>query len=376
MANNSLYLNPTTPPVWWLSDAIKVLHSAHYPSATVNELLLDVDPGLVEPPPPTPANPSPAASAHAQSVVVKAGNDTSADIDPVNVQLWVAPFSTAIAPSHYLAAFQGPLGASDAKPISAGGTANYEFLANKFTGLSSTTPSGAPSPLMALLNPAGELHVCSYANVWAPGHGAEIQGPPVGTAAVGNFQPATNLLHAQRNLTVKKHPSDADAVEADLFMGSPSDEEEGKHWIEFIQTSPTELTPWEVAEIAQLGPWIRTAKSGVGRRRPGLEVVVGDEVLSVPFKGPQADVEVEIADVGSALDRKVLLGPSEVRKLRLHAKLPQREIGLHVFDLVQHGRRGVVGGARLTVLAVPQEVLRQRPPRDGKLPRDQQLRAV
>lgn len=337
----SLYLNKTAPATSWLSPAIKVFKRPPLVNQHHATPLLDVQP----------ANPP------AQYLQAVAGNDGQTQQTGVKVQLWALAFGTANSPSLYLGSVGGTSGrvvppGPNGLAIDAGLEVDFTQPWDASHGLTSTQQEIVDHFA------GGEVHCCIYANVVGPGDpGSRAITNPSDPAA--QFDPAGNRRHAQRNMTIKGINT-PDEMDAKMYMANP-DEEEGEQTVELVQTNPMRLRRWEIAELLELGPWIRR-----DREFPlGIAIDLGGELQPLGItKEPLEAVELAVEGVGTAGFGKELtagLKGFEPRRMQLRADLGGKDFTLRVFDVVQRGRDGkVAGGARITALTAPRELLERK----------------
>lgn len=332
-----LYLNKTAPQFAWLSPAITVekkppLLQEH------GTPLLDVA----------------AATPPDQELRAVAGNDGQTQQSGVKVQLWALAFSTATAPSLYLGSAGGQTGR--VVPAGAGGHAIDAGLEVDFSQRWDAS-QGLTSASQEIIDhfAGGSVHCCIYANVVGDDDPASkaITNPSDPAAA---FDPAGNRHHAQRNMIIKPFETQ-DAMDAPMFMANPA-EDEGEHQIQVIETSVMKLTPREIKELAQTAPGLTPH-----REFPlGIAVDLGEgDLQPLTLSRQRLDsLELQVDGVGSGRELATGLAGHETRRMRLRADLGGTDFSLRVFDVVQHTAGGkVVGGARVTALAVPRELLRR-----------------
>lgn len=337
----SLYLNKTAPATAWLSPAIKVFKRPPLVNQHHATPLLDVA----------------AANPPAQYLQAVAGNAGQTQQTGVKVQLWALAFGTATAPSLYLGSVGGTGGrvvppGPNGLTIDAGLEVDFTQPWDASHGLTSTQQEIIDHFA------GGEVHCCIYANVVGAGDpGSRAIANPSDPAA--QFDPAGNPRHAQRNMIVKGINT-PDEMDAKMFMANP-DEEEGEQTVELVQTNPMRLRPWEIAELVELGPWIRRHKEFP----LGIAIDVGGDLQPLGIsKEPLETIELAVEGEGAVGTGKALtagLKGFEPRRMQLRADLGGKDFTLRVFDVVQRGRDGkVVGGARITSLTAPQELLERK----------------
>jgi hypothetical protein len=345
----SLYLNQVAPSPAWLSPALTVVKSAG----------LDQDPGT----PVLDVDPA-APSTESQQIRAVAGNDgtPAATFQGVRVQLWALAFATATASSLYLGSMGGTKGitipAGGAMPIDIGPGQQQPFTRDwdATYGLTSTEPE----IVSHFVN--DEVHCCIYGNVYHPNDAASASIPDVPTGPGPLLNVAGNRHHAQRNMTIKMHDA-ADSMAFHMFAANPDPERDQVFMLQIAELVPRKLEGWELYELDALGPWIRRTREAPGDGIPGIEIVIDGKTYPVRIaREPLEDLEMDVRDAGSARELKVELGADEARRMQLNASIPDEEFVLRILDVTQTQDDRTVGGARVMVMTVPEEL--RNPPRE------------
>ena len=345
----SLYLNKVPPSPAWLSSALSVVKSAG----------LDQDAGT----PVLDVNPI-APSTEYQQIRAVAGNDTaSTTFNDVRVQLWAYAAATATASGLYLSS----MGGSQGVLIPAGGALQIDIgpgQGQPFTRDWDKTydlTAGDPDIISHFVN--NEVHCCILGNVYqsADGTSAPIPSSP-NPGALLNV--ATNRHHAQRNMTIKKHPTNF-RMDFPMFAANPDPDRDQVFTLQLAEHQPRKFHGWELAELDALGPWIRrtdeTPRGGI----PGIEVVIDGKPQPVRVaRKALEDLEMDIEDEGAGPELRVGLGADEARRMFLHATIPDEEFVLRIIDVAQTQDERTVGGMRLMVMTVPEELL--KPPKRNR----------
>lgn len=380
----TLYLNPTPPPVAWLSDALRV-HRPNGPQPA------DVGLAFADLPASQPQE------VHVRAGVTRgAGEPDPASLAGVKTQVWAYAFGTAATPATFLAGLGGNSG------VLLGGGTGQTVFSNALLTFTQAWDIPA-SEVQQFADTNGDVHACLYGNAFAPGqgnardtlHDPALPGDP--------FDPAGNRLHAQRNVTIRAVPP-GKLVPMMFWAGNPDPKEEGKFQLELVERSPRELTVWELEEVATTQPWLRTVgplRGGLGLERFGVERLdlstLGTVVRRVPqavtgflgglrvarvqdriagralpgieavFDGRRVPVlapekplfEAAVEVDGGVTDRiqSLELGAGDARRATLHLEVPEEEFVLRVFDIVQRGAKGrASAGARIVALSAPAEL--------------------
>lgn len=89
----------------------------------------------------------------------------------------------------------------------------------------------------------------------------------------------------------------------------------------------------------------------------GVRAAIGRKPIAVqPVEGLEIEVDGE---TGPKL--RPTLGPEEPHRLTLHAILPDEELAVRALDVIQTQGGKVLGGARVLVVTLPDELLRRQP---------------
>jgi hypothetical protein len=345
----SLYLNKVPPNPVWMSPALSVKKSSGL-NQDPNTPILDVDPT--------------ASPTQYQRLEAVAGNDTTGTtFFNVHVQLWALAFATGMAQDLYLNSMGGTAGVTvpgpGAPPINIGPEQTATFSRNwdKSHGLTSTNPEITQH----FVN--NEVHCCIYANVYNPADVGTAAIPNVPTGPAPLLDVAGNRHHAQRNMTIKLH-STPKKMGFHMFAANPDPERDQVVVLQIRERPPRKLQDWLLAELDELGPWIRRSREAPEGGVPGVEIVIDGERYPVGIaKEPIEDLEMEISDAGGGRELKLELGAGEARPMQLNASLPDERFVLRILDVTQTQDDKVVGGARVMLMTVPDELL--EPQKDG-----------
>jgi len=337
----SLYLNKVPPNPAWLSPALSVVKSANFDQDTGTPIL-DVDPIA------TPTD--------YQQLRAVAGNDTgSTTFNDVRVQLWAYAAATAATQGLYL----NSMGAAPGVLIPAGGMTigigpGQEQPFTRNWDATNGLIAGDSQIMSHFVN--GEVHCCILGNVY--GAGDASSGPVSSANPLADLQIATNRHHAQRNMTIKKHPTNF-RMSFPMFAANPDPEREQVFQLRVAEHPPRKFQGWELAELDALGPWIRRSDGPREGGIPGIEVVIDGKPQPVRVARERLDdLELEIEDEESGPERKVELGADEARRIFINATIPEEEFVLRIIDVVQTADgKTPVGGMRLMVMTVPDELL-------------------
>jgi hypothetical protein len=266
----------------------------------------------------------------AQLVHVEVGNKGTTAAN-ATVTVWAAGFGTA---STYAASLGGVTGRSKPVTIPAGSSGSATAVNIDWTPQNAEI--GGP-----------ERHFCIRANVFVDPNDQEPDpNLPAGTPpAIDIFG---NIRHAQRNMTLLPKPPNLRApMDFDMDMGNPG-EEEGEFRFE-VEEVRGELEPNEIAHLLQtrwIDPFIK-----------GLVLPCSRGELPVTAARRRArEVTLEIGErAGERLEAGIK--PGEYGTIRLRIDLEPGDVGaVHRFDVFQHGRDGLVGGARVMTITVPEEL--------------------
>jgi hypothetical protein len=344
----SLYLNKTPPSPAWLSPAFSIVKSAGL-NQNPDWPILDVNPS--------------APSTEFQRLQAVAGNDPGAGMaNAVRVQLWALAFATGTASGLYLASMGGTKGstipAGGAAPISIGPGQEQPFSRpwDKTHGLTSTDPDITSH----FVN--NEVHCCIYGNVYHASDAASAAIPDVATGPGPLLDVAGNRHHAQRNMTIKLHGT-ARKMGFHMFAANPDPERDQVFTLQIAERPPRKLPEWQLDELDALGPWIRRTPEAPGEGVPGIEIVIDDERYAVGIAHERLeDLEMGIKGEGGGREVKIELGADEARPMELNATIPDERFVLRIIDLAQTQGDTVVGGARIMLMTVPDELL--EPPKE------------
>jgi hypothetical protein len=339
----SLYLNQVAPSPAWLSPALTVVKSAGL-DQNPGTPILDVDPG-----PP---------STESQQIRAVAGNDgtPAATFSGVRVQLWALAFATSTASSLYLGSMGGTKGitipAGGAMPIDIGPGQQQPFERD----WDATYDLTSTEPEIVSHFAGDEVHCCIYGNVHHANDPGSAAIPDVPSGPGPLLDVAGNRHHAQRNMTIQKHDAGG-AMAFGMYAANPDPDRDQVFALHIAELAPRELAGWEVRELDGLGPWIRRTRKAPGDGIPGIEVVVDGKTHPVRIaREPLKDLEMDVSDAGAAPELKVELGADEARRMRLNATIPDEELVLRIVDVTQTRDGATVGGARVMVMTVPEEL--------------------
>jgi len=310
-----------------------------------------------------------APSTEYQQIRAVAGNDSGSTFNGVRVQMWAFACATAAVPGLYLQSMGGSQGvlipAGVSMPIDIGPGQQQPFTRNwdATYGLTATDPDIVSHFV------GDEVHCCMLGNVYqsADASSAPIPASP-NPAALMDI--VGNRHHAQRNMTIKKHPMNF-MMAFPMFAANPDPERDQVFTLQVAEHGPRkELHPWELAELAAVGPWIRRrsadARRGEGHNDgiAGLEFVIDGKPHPVRVaRRPLKDLEIDVEEQSADRKLKAELGADEARRMFVNATIPDEEFVLRIIDVVQTQEDETVGGMRLMVMAIPEELL-EPPERD------------
>jgi hypothetical protein len=347
----TLYLNKTPPSPAWLSPAFSIAKSAGL-NQNPDWPILDVDPVF--------------PSTEFQRLQAVAGNDDmTATANNVRVQLWAYACTTAAASGLYLASMGGTKGVT----VPAGGAAQinigpgqeqpFSRAWDKTHGLTSTDPEITSH----FVN--NEVHCCIYGNVYNQADAASAAIPDVPTGPAPLLQVATNRHHAQRNMTIKLHSTPKMKMGFHMFAANPDPEQDQVFMLQLAERPVRKLPNWQLDEFAALGPWIRRTAEAPGKGVPGIEFVIDGERYPVGIAHERLeDLEMDIKGEGGGREVKLELGADEARPMELNATVPDEPFVLRMIDVHQAQGDTIVGGARIMLMTVPDELL--EPPKDDE----------
>ena len=269
-----------------------------------------------------------------QFVQVEVGNlGTSAADDAAAgrlvVQFWGAGFGTA---SGFSASLGGPPGKQMAAPAVPAGSVSV--------------PVQLPwRPQAAELGGAPERHFCIRANVFD----AQIPGDKLADGSLVDV-PA-QLRHAQRNMTLKPQITNLKSFSFDLATANPDPEKPQEFELEIVPFAG-KFQPAELAHIEE-SIWVERVE---GERGLWLRGTEGRVAIKPASEGSVRRLRLELGKrAGQCL--KLTYEPGAEHWITMRAIFDGNEDGLvHRFDIVQRGRDGVVGAARVMTIAVPEEL--------------------
>lgn len=249
------------------------------------------------------------------------------------VTVWAGGFGTS---SGYAASLGGINGTTAPVTIPAGSSGSQTFV--NIDWRPQAAEIGGP-----------QRHFCVQANVFIDSNDQEPDpNAPAGTAPAIDI--LGNIRHAQRNMTLLPKPTMLrDPIEFEMAMGNP-DEEPGEFRFE-VREVRGKFQRNEIAHLRETR-WID----------PGIErgLVLPDskgEVELRPSRERPRDFEIELGKK-SGKKVKAKLKPGEQGTMTLRMELqPGEEAAVHRFDVLQHGRKGLVGAARVMTIAVPEALL-------------------
>jgi hypothetical protein len=271
--------------------------------------------------------------------------DTQAHTTEVGVQVWACAWGTAGQP--FLPSTNGTQGLSrdlddslnpyvaDPAPPAPQLAIDLDWtpLASDLTSIGASTTA--------------DLHVCLLANVYSTagvGDGAIVPppGPPV-------LNVATNRHHAQHNIALHPVPAGMKKFHVRFWAGNPFARGTQAFGVAAVPVLEAALGRDDLARLAR-GRWLREdpelpgrgGRPVLSRERLGTVALHPERKALRPHRaGPKLELELE---------------PGKPRPITLEVEVPDAEPGaLHVLDLVQHGKRGIVGGARALLLCVDRE---------------------
>ena len=274
----------------------------------------------------------------AQLVHVEVGN-RGGDDAAATVTVWAFGFGTA---SGYAGSLGGVTGKSAPVAIPAGASGSATSVNIDWTP--QAVEIGGP-----------QRHFCIRANVFVDLNDQEPPpGSPAGTAPT--ITPFTNIRHAQRNMTLLPKPVTLKKpLTFELAIANP-DEREAQDFRFEVREVRGKFGRNEVAHLRRTR-WI-DHKLKKQLALPGTK----GEVEVAPARRPARQLELKFGKKhGHELD--VRLKPGEERTVTLQMGLePGDRAAVHRFDVFQHGRKGLIGAARVMTIAVPEELLK-RPPK-------------
>jgi hypothetical protein len=269
-----------------------------------------------------------------QSVRVEVGNKGDQPAD-ASVTVWAAGFGTNSGPAGYALTLGGVEGTTVDITIPAGASGS---------GTAVTIPW---KPQSGELGGGSELHCCVQANVFVDD--GDVQ-PPAGSPpdTPPSLDIHNNYRHAQRNMTLLPTPPGV-TLNFALAIGNPDVDDAGEFAFEVIEVR---------GKLARSEIWHLRRTSWVdGEFKKGLVLPgTGGELELKP--APKRAREFGLA-LGKKAGKKVKarLKPGEQGKMELDLDLGRGGAGgVHRFDVVQRGRRGVIGAARVMTVTVPQDL--------------------
>jgi hypothetical protein len=159
-------------------------------------------------------------------------------------------------------------------------------------------------------------------------------------------------------MTIKLHGA-ADDMAFRMYAANPDPERDQVFVLRIEELQPRELQDWELDELAALGPWIRRTRKAPGGGIPGIEIVVDGEQYPVELaREPLEGLEMDIPDAGGGPEHKLELGAGEARRMQLNARIPDERFVLRTVEVTQTQEDRTVGGARVMVMTVPDELLK------------------
>jgi hypothetical protein len=339
----SLYLNKVPPNPAWMSSALRVVKSAGLDQDAATPVL-DVDPHT---------------STEYQQIRAVAGNDANSICNNVRVQVWAYAAATAAASRLYLRS----MGGSQGVLIPAGGATidigpkQQQPFTRSWDADNYLTSTDADITSHFVNN---EVHCCILGNVYRP---ATANSPADGARILASPNPALlldvagNRHHGQRSMTIKKHPANIQMA-FPMFAANPDPDSDQAFTLQLAEHPPGEFQDWELAELDALGPWIRRTAAAPEGGIPGIEFVIDGEPQPVGAAGqPLADLELDIEGEGAGPDQTVELGADEARRMFVNATIPDEEFVLRIIDVTQTQEDAMVGGMRLMIMVVPEELL-------------------
>ena len=276
-----------------------------------------------------------------QLVHVEVGNrgmTPVTDDAAATVTVWAFGFGTL---SGYAGSLGGVTGKSAPVAIPAGASGNATFVNIAWT------PQGAEIG-------GTSRHFCIRANVFVDLADQEPPpGSPAGTAPT--ITPFTEIRHAQRNMTLLPKPVTLKKpLIFELAIANPDEHKEQEFKFE-VREVRGKFGRNEIAHLRRTR-WIDH------ERKEQLALPGTDGKVEVaPARHPARQVALEFRKKhGHELDVRLKPGAESTVTLQMGIE-PGDPAAVHRFDVFQHGRKGLIGGARVMTIAVPEELLERAP---------------
>jgi hypothetical protein len=268
-----------------------------------------------------------------QLVIVEVSNSgTIADAETLAVQVWACGFGTN--GNDFAATLGGQLGAqtTNANPIPA--------------GAAGPTAVEVPIPWRPQAAEVGgsERHFCIRANVYGLNNAAAdkvLDGNLINVPA--------QARHAQRNMTLLKVAPMIKKFSFDLLTANPDFERGQLFDLEIAEITgrfePTELVALERSNLVE-----RVDERGLALRGTRGEIAV------TPSDRPAERLQIELGKQrGSGI--AVEYEPGQERWVTMTLRFDEEPGGtVHRFDVVQRGPDGLIGGARVMTIVVPDDL--------------------
>ena len=268
-----------------------------------------------------------------QFVRVEVSNKGDADAD-ATVTAWAFGFGTNS--NDYSGSFGGVLGVSTALTIPAGATEGDAAV--QFDWKPQAAEIGGT-----------QRHFCIRANVFVDP--ADQEPDPNVPGSLPDIRILTNIRHGQRNMTLLPKPVTLrESMDFDLAIANP-DAREAQEFRFEVREVRGRFERNEIAHLRRTN-WV-DPEFKKGLVLPGT----GGEVEVTAARRRAQDFAVEFREKsGKELVTKLDAGEGGTMRLQMLIA-PGDTAAVHRFDVLQHDRKGIVGGARVMVIAVPEELL-------------------